>query len=141
MGLDVRVLGPEQLLRSVDRDLLHLIDELAAAVIAFARQPLRVLVREGRSHGLEHGRRYEVLAGDELEALELTLDFPIDEAGDLGVGITKRHAGRTAIPFRPRDHSQVSLVRDIGGYASRGNGGHVRTSDPTALRRSSAVRS
>src|SRR5689334_11348810 len=135
------MLRAEQLLRSVDGDLFHLIDELAAAVIAFARRPLRVLVREGRAHGLEDSWRYEDLAGDELEGRELTLDFPIDEAGDLRVGITKRHAGRTAIPFRPRDHSRVSSVRDIGGHASRGNGGHVRTRDPTAFRRSSAVRS
>ena len=141
MRLYVGVLRTEQLLRAVDGDLLHLIDELATAIIPLAGQALRVLVRERRAHGLEHGRRYEVLAGNELEALELTLDFPIDEAGDLGVGTTKRRAGRTAIPFRPRAHSQVSSVRNIGGHALRGNGGHVRTRDPTAFRRRSAIRS
>ena len=32
--LDVRVLGAEQLLRAVDRELLDLVDDLAAAVVA-----------------------------------------------------------------------------------------------------------
>src|SRR5689334_1008158 len=99
MRLYVRVLRTEQLLRAVDGDLLHLVDELAAAVVPLAREPFSVLVRERRAHGLEHSRRHEIFAGDELEALELTLDFPIDESGDLGVGITKRRTGRTTIPF------------------------------------------
>ena len=34
--LDVRVLGPEERLRAVDRRLLDLVDDLAAAVVALA---------------------------------------------------------------------------------------------------------
>ena len=37
VGLHVRVLGAEELLRAVDRELLDLVDDLAAAVVALAR--------------------------------------------------------------------------------------------------------
>ena len=47
--LDVRVLGAEQLLRAVDRELLDLVDELAAAVVAAPGIALGVLVREDAS--------------------------------------------------------------------------------------------
>ena len=43
--LDVRVLGAEQRLRAVDRELLDLVDDLAAAVVAAAGIALGVLVR------------------------------------------------------------------------------------------------
>ena len=42
--LDVGVLGAEQRLRAVDRELLDDVDELAAAVVALARIALGVLV-------------------------------------------------------------------------------------------------
>jgi hypothetical protein len=42
--LDVRVLGAEQLLRAVDRELLDLVDDLAAAVVATTRIALGLLV-------------------------------------------------------------------------------------------------
>ena len=71
--LHVRVLGAEELLRAIDRQLLHLVDDLAAAVVALARQSLGVLVRERRPHRLEHGRRDEVLARDQLEPFALPL--------------------------------------------------------------------
>ncbi len=69
--LHVRVLGAEELLRAIDRELLDLVDDLAAAVVALARQSLGVLVGERRPHRLEHGRRDEVLARDELEPVAL----------------------------------------------------------------------
>ena len=65
--LDVRVLGAEQLLRAIDRDLLGDVDLFAAAVVAATRVPLGVLVGEHRPLGLEHGPGDEVLAGDHLE--------------------------------------------------------------------------
>ena len=87
MRLHVRVLGAEQLLRAIDRELLDLVDELAAAVVPLAGQPFGVLVRERRAHRLEHGRRHEILAGDELEPVALTLDFAIDQTRRSRVGI------------------------------------------------------
>ena len=47
--LDVRVLGAEQRLRAVDRELLDHVDELAAAVVALARIALGVLVGQHAS--------------------------------------------------------------------------------------------
>ena len=53
MWLHVRVVGPEELLRPVDRELLGLVDPLAAAVVALARQSLGVLVGENGAGGFE----------------------------------------------------------------------------------------
>jgi hypothetical protein len=54
--LHVRVLGAEELLRAVDRELLDLVDDLAAAVVALAGIALGVLVRRHGADGLEHRR-------------------------------------------------------------------------------------
>ena len=56
VGLDVGVLGAEELAGPVDGQLLHLVDHLAAAVVALAGVALGVLVGEGRAGRLEHGR-------------------------------------------------------------------------------------
>jgi hypothetical protein len=90
--LHVRVFRAEQLLGAIDRDLLDLIDDLAAAVVPLPRQSLGVLVRERRRHRLEHRRRHEILAGDELESVALPCDLLIDELRDLGVRIAERRA-------------------------------------------------
>jgi hypothetical protein len=52
--LHVRVLRAEELLRTVDRELLDLVDDLAPAVVALARIALRVLVRRHGADALEH---------------------------------------------------------------------------------------
>ena len=67
--LHIRVVSAEEQLGAVDRDLFDLVDHLAAAIVALPRQTLGVLVRERRPHGLEHRRRDEVLARDQLEPL------------------------------------------------------------------------
>jgi hypothetical protein len=59
--LDVRVLGPEQRLRAVDRELLDHVDVLAAAVVALARVALGVLVVQHAALALEDRLRHEVL--------------------------------------------------------------------------------
>ena len=56
VGLDVRVLGAEERLRAVDRELLDLVDDLAAAVVALARIALGVLVGRHGADGLEDRR-------------------------------------------------------------------------------------
>ncbi len=85
VGLDVGVLRPEQRLRAVDRELLDLVDDLAAAVVPTARVPLRVLVREHRAGRLQHGGPREVLGGDQLDLAPLALGLPTDQGRDLGV--------------------------------------------------------
>src|SRR6266550_4878661 len=79
------MLGAEQLLRPIDRELLDLIDHLAAAVIPLPRQPLGVLVGERRPHRFEHRDRDEILARDQLEPMLLPRDLATDEVGDLGI--------------------------------------------------------
>ena len=94
--LDVGVLGAEELLRPIDGELLDLVHDLAAAVVALARVALGVLVGEARAERLQHRRRDEVLTGDELEALRLAARLLADEAEDGGIGLGEalgRHHG------------------------------------------------
>ena len=84
------MLGPEQRLRAVDRELLDHVDVLAAAVVALARIALGVLVREHAALALEHGLRHEVLRGDHLQRALLALELVADGLGDLGVDLGER---------------------------------------------------
>ena len=68
MGLNVGMLGPEQRLGAVNRELLGFIREFAAAVIALSGVALGVLVGEDRAHGFKDGFRNKVLRGDKLDA-------------------------------------------------------------------------
>ena len=83
--LDVRVLGAEQLLRAVDRRLLDLVDDLAAAVVALARVALGVLVRRDGADRLEHRRPREVLGRDQLDLPALALELLAEQRCDLRV--------------------------------------------------------
>jgi len=83
--LHVRVLGGEQLLHPVTRQLLRHIHELAATVVALARQALGVLVGHDRAHRLEHRVAHEVLGGDQLEGRELASPLVPDRVEDGGV--------------------------------------------------------
>src|SRR5438034_857295 len=56
MRLHVRMLGAEELLRPVDRQLFNLVDDLAAAVVPFPRIALGVLVRRHAADCLEDAR-------------------------------------------------------------------------------------
>ena len=86
VGLDVGVLSGEQRFGAVDRQRLHLIDVLAAAVIALARIALRVLVGEDRAHGGQDGRAGVVLRGDHLQRVALAGGLAPQGGGDIGVG-------------------------------------------------------
>ena len=88
--LDVRVLGPEQRLGAVDRQLLGDVHPLAAAVVATTGIALGVLVGEHRALAFEHGPRHEVLRGDHLERALLALELAAQHLGDLGVDVHER---------------------------------------------------
>ena len=94
--LDVRVLRAEELLRPVDRELLDLVDDLAAAVVAPARVALRVLVRGHAAHRLEHGRPREVLRGDELDLAPLALELALEKRGDLRIDVCEARPSAAA---------------------------------------------
>src|SRR5205823_4323746 len=85
--LYVRVLGAEELLRAVDRELLDGVDELAAAVVAPTGIALRVLVRRDRADGLEDRRPREVLRSDQLDLPALALQLPPEELRDLWIDL------------------------------------------------------
>ena len=83
--LHVRVVGAEQRLRAVDRELLDLVDELLALVVALARVALAVLVGQDRAGRLEHRARDVVLRRDQADLVALAPLLGGDELGDLGV--------------------------------------------------------
>jgi len=73
--LHVRVLRAEQLLRTVARKILDLVDDLAAAVVALAGIALGVLVRRHRADRLEHARPREVLRRHQLDLAALPVEL------------------------------------------------------------------
>ena len=87
--LDVGVLGAEELLRAVDREVLGDVDLFAPPVIPLARVALRVLVGEHRAGGVEHRLGHEVLGGDHLQRRLLALELAIEDLGDLGIDVAK----------------------------------------------------
>ena len=108
--LDVRVLGAEKRLGAVDRELLDLVHDLAASVVALAGIALGVLVRRHRADGLEHARPREVLGGDQLDLVPLALRLARDQRRDVGVELRE-----------PRGPQALELV-----------GGHCHGPDATA---------
>ena len=84
--LDVGVVGPEQGRGTVAGQVLDLVDDLVAAVVAPARVALAVLVGQHRARGGQHGRRGEVLRGDQLQGRLLAVQLLADEVRHLGIG-------------------------------------------------------
>ena len=88
--LDVGVLGAEELLGAVDRELLGDVDVLAAAVVALAGIALGVLVGQHAALALEDGLGHEVLGGDHLQRPLLALELEPQDVGDLGIDLGQR---------------------------------------------------
>ena len=121
--LDVRVLGAEQLLGALDREVLGDVDLLAAAVVAAARVALGVLVGQHRALRLQDGARHEVLARDHLERVALARELAVEDGGDLGVELGERLVqqgvgGRSRAHGSPR--SQRCAVVPGDGHAHLG---------------------
>ena len=73
VGLHVGVVGAEERGEATPGQVLHFVDDLVAAVVATAGIALGVLVGEDRAGRSEHGRRREVLTGDQLQRGRLTV--------------------------------------------------------------------
>ena len=115
VGLDVGVLGAEELAGAIEGELLDDIDILAAAVPALAGVALGVFVGEAGALGLHDGAAGEVFGSDELDVFELAKGLAADGIGDLGIDLGERSAGGGGSGGR-------------GGRASRrgGRGGRPR---------------
>src|SRR2546429_6019290 len=96
-------------LPAADRELLVLADALAAAVVAPARVPLRVLVRRRRPDRLEDRRPREVLGRDQLDLSALALQLTLEEAGELGVDL-RETCGRELLERSLRDGHERLLL-------------------------------
>ena len=91
MRLNVRVFGVEELLRPVSGERFQDVSGvLAAAVVAFAGVAFGVLIGVNAGGRLHDGFGGEVLAGDQLNAGVLALDFLLDEVVDVRIYLDKR---------------------------------------------------
>src|ERR1019366_4524896 len=88
--LHVGVLGSEELLGAVTREVLDYVGEFASAVVTLAGISLGVLVREHGAGGFEDSLADEVLGGDEFEAFVLAAFLILDGLRDLRVGLCQR---------------------------------------------------
>ena len=86
MGLDVGVLCPKQLAGAPDGNILHLVHIDAAAVVPLSGVALGVLVGQNRTHSSHDCGRNDVLAGDQLNVLALTGQFPLHGCAQFRVG-------------------------------------------------------
>ena len=85
MRLNVCELCTEYLADAADRQTLHLIDALAAAVIALARIALCVLVGQNRAHRRHDCLAYDILGCDQLNIALLALIFCLDHIAQFRV--------------------------------------------------------
>ena len=89
MRLHIGELAAEQFGDALDREALGDVDELAAAVIALARQPLGIFVGQHRALRLQHRTRDDVLRRDQLDLVALAAKLKPDRLGDLRVGLAQ----------------------------------------------------
>ena len=89
-GCTLANLQPNSLVTRSIASVLGDVDELAAAVIALARQALGVLVGEHRALRFQHRARDDVLRRDQLDLVALAAELLADRLGDLGIGLGER---------------------------------------------------
>ena len=133
--LHVCVLCAEQLLRARARELLDLVDDLAAAVVPLPGIPLRVLVRRHGTDRLEHRRPREVLGRDQLDLSALPVELPAEQLRDLRVDLRETRGAKLL---------EASAGRQPRGDPMPATGGGRRRPGPrlrAATRGSAPVRS
>ena len=90
--LDVGVLGAEEGGAAVAGEVLDLVDDVVAAVVAPARVPLGVLVGEDRAGRRHDRRRGEVLRRDQLQGRLLAVELLAEEVLTAGSGSARRRS-------------------------------------------------
>ena len=116
VGLHVGMLGPEQLLRPVDRQLLSDVDELAGAIVAASRVALRVLVRERGALRFEHRATRVVLRCDEHDVPALPVRLLPYGLRNLRVTFHQHAHGNTP---RSRCGRQANEERSVMAFRRR----------------------
>jgi hypothetical protein len=118
--LHIGVIGAEELLRALDREVLDFVDLLATAVPALAGITLRVLVRQHAALGLEHRGIGEILRRDQLDVALLAGEL----AGDRGVDFRIEGAegsgseGHYELRLEIDDFRRASVRAKIGNHES-----------------------
>jgi len=85
VGLDIRVLRPEQLFCPLNRQPLHFVHEFAAVVVALAGISFRIFVGQYRTLRLKHRRTDEVFRRDQLDLVVLARRLARDGLGDFRI--------------------------------------------------------
>ena len=106
--LNIDMLGAEQALEPVAGEILDLVDELAAAVVAVAGIALGVFVREHAADRLHDGGACEVLAGDHLQPLVLARLLGLHGGPDVRVFLFDEVHGGPPWSGRERKREQGS---------------------------------
>src|SRR5204863_2720711 len=112
--------------RPTPGQLLHLVDDEVAAVVALARVALAVLVGEDAARRLHHLAGREVLRRDQLERRVLALQLAVDDGEHLGVagrGLDHRSSSISVIcwrrrTWRPPSNSVDSHTRRISSASA-----------------------
>ena len=91
MRLNVGIIGAEQLLRAIDRQLLGHIDVFTTTVVALARIALGVLVGQHRALGFHDPRAGIVFGCDQFDVIFLARYFVHHGLRQYGIEIGNRH--------------------------------------------------
>ena len=113
MRLYIRKFAAEQLCYPLNGQLLGHVDELAAAVVALARQAFGVFVGENRALRFQNGARNDVLRGDQLDLVALAAEFLPNNLGDLRIDLCQRRREQgfhVACRFRTRRRRHHDLL-------------------------------
>ena len=83
VGLYVDEFRAEQSLGAGNGQPLHLVDNLAAAVVALGGQALGVFVGQNGAHAGNDRRRGDVFRGDQLDVASLAAQLALEQSADL----------------------------------------------------------
>src|SRR5581483_12301180 len=101
---NVGVLGAEELLGAVARQVLDDVGKLATSVVALSRISLGILVGKHRALRLEYGLAHKVFRGDKLQPVMLAAAFAVNRIRNEGIDLVKRAGHRVIF------HEQLSVL-------------------------------
>src|SRR5215467_5116174 len=110
------MLGAEQLFGAVDGELLDVVDEADALVVARTRVAFGVLDVQVRGEAVEDSLRGVVLTSNEIQGARVAVAIARDELGDFGVDGLQVRGGP-----RHKGHQGLggSVLRTMGGLMNK----------------------